>query len=78
MTFEKLRECGGMAANVSSPRVANGAGVGCKRDLANARAAVEAVLVELPAGTGQSCGNNSTVLVMCSAKVRGMYTWWHR
>ena len=52
--LEKIRESVWMAENLSSPRVANGVGVGCKRDLASAWAAVVAPLVELPDGTGQS------------------------
>ena len=67
VTFEKMRESFFMAENFSSPSVANGVGVGCKRPSANAWAAVVAVLVELLAGTGQSCGKNSTVLAMRSA-----------
>ena len=64
VTFDKMRKSVCMAANCSSTSVANGVGVGCKRDLANARADVVAALVDLPAGTGQSCGENSTVLAM--------------
>ena len=67
MTFEKMRESVCMTVNCLSPSIANGVGVGCKRALANARAVVVAELVELPAGTGQSCGKNSTVLEMRSA-----------
>ena len=67
VTFEKMHESVCMADNCSSPSVANGVGVGYKRASANVRAAVVAALVELPAGTGQSCGENSTVLVMRSA-----------
>ena len=78
VTFEKMRESVCMASNCLSPSVANGVGVGCKRAPANARAAVVAALVEMPAGAGQSCGKNSTVLAMCSAQVRGIYTRWHR
>ena len=70
--FEKMRKSVCMAANCSSPSVAKGVGVGCKRDSDNARAAVLAALVELLAGTGQSCGKNSTILAMLSARVRGM------
>ena len=43
-----------MAADLSSPSVANGVGVGCKKALASARAAVVAALVELTDGTGKS------------------------
>ena len=43
-----------MAANQLSPIFENGVGVGCKRALASARAAVVAALVELPEGTGKS------------------------
>ena len=78
MTFEKMRESVCMVANFLSPSVANGVGVGCKRASASARTAAVAVLVELPAGTGKSCGKNSTVLAMRSAQVRGMYKRWHR
>ena len=56
-----------MAANCSLPSVANGVGVGCKRASANAHTAVVAALVELPSGTGQSCGKYSTVLAVRSA-----------
>ena len=77
VNFEKMCESFCMAENCSSPSVANGVGVGCKRDSANARVDVVAALVELPAGTGQSCGKNSTVLAMRSARVREMYTRWH-
>ena len=76
--FEKMRESVCMAENFSSPSVANGVGVRCKRALANAWAAVVVALVELQAGTGQSCGKNSTVLALRSARVRGMYTRWHQ
>ena len=72
VTFEKMHESVCMEADYLSPRVANGVGVGCKRSLANARAAVVAALVELPSGTGQSCGKYATVLAMRSARVRGM------
>ena len=78
VTLEKMRDSFCMAANFSSPRVANGVGVGYKRALADARAAVVAALVDLPAGTGQSCGKNSTVLLMHSSQVRGMYTRWYQ
>ena len=78
MTFEKMPESVCMAVNYLLPRVANGVGVGCKRSLANARAAVVAALVELPDGMGQSCGKNSIVFAMRSASVRGLYTRWHR
>ena len=78
VTFEKMRESVCMAVNCSSPSVANGVEVGCKRALANARAAVVAALVELPDGMGQSCGKNSIVFAMRSARVCGMYTQWHR
>ena len=77
VTFEKMRESFCMAANCSSPSVANRFGVGCKRPSANARAAVMEALVELLDRTGQSCGKNSTVLVMRYARVRGMYMRWH-
>ena len=77
VTFEKMRKSVCMAENCSLPSVANGVGVGCKRASANARAAVVVALVELPAGTGQPYGKNSTVLAMCSARVHGMYTRWH-
>ena len=72
VTFEKLRKSVCMAANCSSPSVAKGIGVGCKKASSKARADVVAALVEPPAGTGQSCGENSTVLTMRSARVRGM------
>ena len=72
VTFEKMREIVCMASNCLSPSVANGVGVGCKRALANAHVAVVAALVDLPDGTGQSCGKNSTVLAMRSARVCGM------
>ena len=78
VAFDKMHESVCMAENFSSPSVANGVGVVCKRALANAQAAVVAALVELPDGTGQSCGKNSTVLAMRSTQVRGMYTRWHR
>ena len=78
VNFEKMRESVCMAENFSSPSVANRVGFGCKRASANARSAVVAALVELPAGTGQSCGKNSTVLAMRSAQVRGMYMRWHQ
>ena len=61
-----------MAENRSPPSVANGVEVGCKRALASARAAAVAALVELPDGTGQSWGGDSTVLAMRSARVRVM------
>ena len=77
VTFEKMRESVCMAANCLSLSVAKGVGVGCKRASANAQAAVVAALVEMLAGTGQSCGKNSTFLAMHSARVRGMYTRWH-
>ena len=51
VTLEKIQESAWMAANLSSPRVANGVGVGCKRALAIARAASVAALVELLAGS---------------------------
>ena len=54
VTLEKMRESVWMAANWSSPRFANGVGVGCNRSLASARASVVAALVELPDGTGKS------------------------
>ena len=66
VTFENMRASVCMAANCSSPSVANRVGVGYERDSANARAAVVAALVELTAGTGQSCGKKSTVLAMRS------------
>ena len=78
VTFEKMCESVCMAANCLLPSVANGVGVGGKRASANAQAAVVAALVEIPAGMGQWCGNNSTVLEMSSVRVCGMYTWWHR
>ena len=49
----------------------HGVGVECKRAQASAQAAVVAALVELPDGTGQSWGENSTILAMRSARVRG-------
>ena len=72
VTLEKMRESVWMAANLSLPSVENGVGVGCKRASASALAAAVAALVELLARTGQSCGENSTVLVIRSARVRGM------
>ena len=72
VTFDKMCESVCMAANCLSPSVAKGVGVGCNRASANARAAVVVSLVERLAGTGQSCGKNSTVLAMLSARVRGM------
>ena len=78
VTFEKMRKSVCMAENFSLPSVVNGVGVVCKRALANARAAVVAALVELPAGMGQSCGKNSTVLEMRSERVCEMYTRWRR
>ena len=72
VTFEKMCEIFCMAANCLLPRFANGVRVGCKRASSNVRASVVAALVELPAGTGKSCGKNSTVLAMRSARVRGM------
>ena len=54
VTLEKMRESVWMASDLSSPSVANGVGVGCKRALASARAAVVAALVELTDGTGKS------------------------
>ena len=72
VTLEKMRESVWVAENLSLPSIANGVGVGCKRALASARAAVVEALVELPDGTGQSCGKNSTALAMRSARVRGM------
>ena len=77
VTFEMMRESVCMAANCLLPRVANGVEVGGRRASANARAAVVAALVEIPAGMGQWCGNNSTVLEMRYAQVRGTYTRWH-
>ena len=77
VTFEKMHESFCMSENCSSPSVANGVGVGCKRDSANVWAAVVAVLVEIPAGKGQSCGKNSTVLAMRSSQLCGMCTRWH-
>ena len=78
VTWEKMRENVWMAANCSSPSVAYGVGVGCNRASASARAALMAAsmaaLVELPDGSGQSWGKNSTVLAMRSARLRGMYT----
>ena len=65
-----------MAKNCSSPSVAKGVGVGCRRAPANAWAAV-VVALEMLAGTGKSCGKNSTVLAMRSVRVRGMYMRWH-
>ena len=53
VTLEKIRESAWMEANISSPRVANGVGVGYKRALASARAAAVAALVELMDGMGQ-------------------------
>ena len=70
--LEKMREIVWMAEILSSPSVANGVGVGCKRALASAWAASVAALVELPDGTGQSWRKNSTILAMRSAQVRGM------
>ena len=70
VTLEKLRDSVWMAANWSSPSVANGVGVGCKRASASAGAAAVAALVELPDGTEQSCGENSTVLAIRYARVR--------
>ena len=67
MTFEKMRESVCMVAKFSLPSVAKRFGVGCNRALADERAAVVAALVELLAGTGQSCGKNSSVLAMRSA-----------
>ena len=67
VTFEKMRESVCMAANCSSPSVANGVLVGCKRTSANVRAAVVAALVQLLARTGKSCGKKPTVLAMRSA-----------
>ena len=78
VTFEKVRDSFCMAANCLSPSVANGVGVGCKRASSNAQAAVVVALVELPDGTGQSCGKNSIVLATRSARVRGIYMRWHR
>ena len=60
-----------MAANLSPPSVGNRVGVECKRAPASAQAAVVAALVEIPDGTGQSWGGNSTILAMRSAWVRG-------
>ena len=77
VTFKKMRESVCMAASYSLTSVANRVGVWCKRASANALAAVVAALVELPSGTGQSCGKNSTVFEMCSARVRGMYMRWN-
>ena len=51
VTFEKMRESVCMAYNCSSPSVANGVGVGCKRASANAKTAVVTALVELPSWT---------------------------
>ena len=45
-----------MAANYSSPSVANGVGVGCNRASKSARADLVAAIVELPDGTGQLLG----------------------
>ena len=78
VTFEKMRESVCMEANLSSPSVANGVGIGCKRASANARAAVGVAIVELPDGMGQSYEKKFTVLAMRSELVRGMYTRWHR
>ena len=58
-----------MAENCSSPSVAKGVVVGCKTASAKAHASVVAALIDLPAGTGQSCGKYSTVLAMRSARV---------
>ena len=58
VTLEKMREGLWMAENGSSPSVANGVGVGCKRALASVQAAAVAALLELLDGTGQSWGNN--------------------
>ena len=54
VTLEKMQESVWVAANSSSPSIANGVGVECKRASASARAAAVAALVELPDGTGQS------------------------
>ena len=70
--LEMLRKSVWMAANCSSTSVVNGVGVGWKRASVSARMDAVAALVELPDGTGQSCGNNSTVLEMRSARVSGM------
>ena len=74
VTFEKMRESVCIAESCSSPSVAKGVGVGCKTSLSNARADVVAELLELQAGTGQSCGKNSNFLAIRSVRVRGMYT----
>ena len=74
VTLEKMRESVWITDNFSLPSVANGVGVGCKRVSASAREAAVAALVELPDGRGQSWGENSTVLAMRSARIRGMYT----
>ena len=72
VTLEKMRESVWITDNFSLPSVANGVGVGCNRASASARAASVAAFVELLDGTGQSWGENSTVLAMHSARVRGM------
>ena len=54
VTLEKMWESAFMAENLSSPRVANGVGVGCNRASLSVRAEVVAALVELLNGTGQS------------------------
>ena len=54
VTLEKMQESVWMAANWSSPSVANGVGAGCKRVSFSARAAAVAALVEMTDGTGHS------------------------
>ena len=66
VSLEKMHESVCMAENCLSPSVAKGVGVGCKIALSNERAVVVALLVELLARTGKSCGKNSTVLAMRS------------
>ena len=70
--LEKMRESVWMEDNWLLPSVENGVGFGCKRASASVRAAALAALGQLPEGTGQSWGRNSTVLAMRSARVHGM------
>ena len=52
--LEKMRESDCKEKILSSPRVANMVGVGCKRAFASAWASAVAALVEMLDGTGQS------------------------
>ena len=63
------------AASCASPMVANGAaGDGLRRACVRASAALRALSAEERDGIGASCGKNSTVRMIRSARVDGTYT----